>query len=218
MGAQLFFSRIVLEVPIRQGRRMARQLLLQLEGGGMNQLGRAQAVQLLPHRIGVIDLRGSEFPGGYIGVGNANPARLDHDRGQVVIDVAGQQAGFQDCSRRHHPYHLSGEQPANWPIADLLADGNVVALLDQPGQIRLGRMEWNSGHRDPHAFGNIAGGQHDLQFLRRDLGIVVEGLIEVAQSEEQNGVGILALDFKILLPNRGQAHAYAFYFDHFECL
>ena len=36
------------------------------------------------------------------------------------------------------------------------------------------------------------------------MGVLIEGLVEIAQAEQQNGVGVTLLDFQVLAPYWGQ--------------
>ena len=60
-------------------------------------------------------------------------------------------------------------------------------------------MVRDSGHGKALALAHRTGGQNDFQFPRGDAGVLVEGLVEVAQPEEDDGVGVLALDAEVLL-------------------
>ena len=62
-------------------------------------------------------------------------------------------------------------------------------------------MVGNSGQWNPLAFGHRSRGQSDIAYLRYDLGIVIEGLVEIAKAEEQNSLGMLSLDLQVLLPH-----------------
>ncbi len=65
-------------------------------------------------------------------------------------------------------------------------------------------MIGDAGHaamRVPFAY--RAGGQHDVEFAGGDFSIFVKGFVEIPQAKEENGIGILAFDVKILLANGG---------------
>ena len=50
----------------------------------------------------------------------------------------------------------------------------------------------------------VPGSQGQVQFLGRQLGVVGEHLVEVAQAEEQDRVRVVLLNFQILLHHGGQ--------------
>ncbi|MBA7692050.1 hypothetical protein ES703_100608 [subsurface metagenome] len=74
-------------------------------------------------------------------------------------------------------------------------------------------MIGNAGHRHPMPLAHLSGGKDNLQFPRGKLGILIKGLIEIAQAEEDNSLGILLLNPEVLLPDRGRAffHISLFY-------
>src|SRR5262249_9498612 len=86
----------------------------------------------------------------------------------------------------------------------LLADGDVMPLLDQLAQVVLDRMEGDTGHGHALPLGHVAPGQHDVQLAGHQLGIGVESLVKVAQPKEDDGLRILALDVQILTPDGGE--------------
>ena len=73
-----------------------------------------------------------------------------------------------------------------------LAGGN------QAGDIRIGGVRGYSGHRHAIAAAHFARREGDLQEPRRPLRIVIEGLVEVTQPEEQDGIRVLALEPQVL--------------------
>ena len=50
---------------------------------------------------------------------------------------------------------------------------------------------------------HLPGGQHNLQFPSDKLSILIKGLIEITEAEEDDSLGILPLNIEVLLPNRG---------------
>ena len=70
-------------------------------------------------------------------------------------------------------------------------------------------MIGDAAHGDPFflrlgVFAVVPGGQGQVQFLGGQFGIVGEHLIEVPQTEKQNGIRVVLLDFQILLHHGGQ--------------
>ena len=64
-------------------------------------------------------------------------------------------------------------------------------------------MVGNAGQGGAQAFADRARGQDDIEFARDGLGVFVEGLVEVPEAEEQDGIGVLAFDLEVLLADRG---------------
>jgi hypothetical protein len=61
----------------------------------------------------------------------------------------------------------------------------------------------DASHRHPMPLTHLPGGQDNLQLPRGKLSILIKGLIEIAQAEEDDSLGILPLNPEVLLPNRG---------------
>ena len=91
----------------------------------------------------------------------------------------------------------------------LTADGHLVALGDEPGDVGLAGVVGDPAHGYPlllrlGVLAVIAGGEGQIQLFGGQLGIVGEHFIEVPQAEKQNGIRVILLDFQILLHHGGQ--------------
>ncbi len=206
LGQQGFLATARLEVPFRPGGDVALKAILEGEVAGHEDLRRLQAGQLGAQRgqeVAAFDLGGGELAGGDIRVGDAGLFLLQEDGGQIVVDVAMQQARLDHRSGGDHAGDAAREKPLHRQIPHLLADGHVVAFFDQAGQVIFHRVVGNAGHGHARAFSHVAGSQDDVQLARGNLGVLVERLVEIAQAEEEDRLGILALDFQILLPDGG---------------
>ena len=84
-------------------------------------------------------------------------------------------------------------------VLDLLADGHLEALAQELRQVGADGVIGHAAHR--HL---LPRGQGDLEDRRRGPGVLVEHLVEVAQAEEQQGVGMELLDAEILLHHGGE--------------
>jgi len=84
----------------------------------------------------------------------------------------------------------------------LLADRHLVPGGDQPGDVRLGGVVRHPGQRQLLPAPHLARGEGDIEDARGDLGVLLEHLVEVAETEEEEDIGVLALDRQILLPYR----------------
>ena len=89
-------------------------------------------------------------------------------------------------------------------VLGLLADGDLVALGDQAGDVGVARMVGDAAHRCLilRRLAAVAGRQRQIELARGELGILVEHLIEVAQAEKEDRILILFLDLQILLHHR----------------
>ena len=65
-------------------------------------------------------------------------------------------------------------------------------------------MGRNPGHRHFDALAHTSGCKDDIQVPRCQAGVLVEGLIEIPQAKEHNGIRVALLDSKILVPDGGQ--------------
>ena len=79
-------------------------------------------------------------------------------------------------------------------VLELLADGDPMALRDEPLQIFVGAVHRDAAHRDVHAVVPSALGQHDAERATGDLGILEEQLVEIAHPIEEKAIGIGGLD------------------------
>ena len=64
-------------------------------------------------------------------------------------------------------------------------------------------MVGHAAHRHRHSFFLVARGERDLQFFGRQHRVLKEQLVKIAQPEKQQGLGMLALDGRILPHQRG---------------
>ena len=69
-------------------------------------------------------------------------------------------------------------------VLHLFADGDLESFADQLGNVTFGRVVRHAAHGYCDAFFLIARGQRNLQFLRRDHGVLEEKFVKVAQAEE----------------------------------
>ena len=114
-------------------------------------------------------------------------------------------AGGNDAD--HVPLHQSLAQGR---IGQLLADGHLVALFDQPGDIAAGGVVGNAAHGRAFAQAAAFARQHQLQLLGDQLSVLKKHLVKIAQPEKQDAVLMLLLDIQILLHHRGHAASHGF--------
>jgi hypothetical protein len=109
-------------------------------------------------------------------------------------------------SGRDDANDLALDRPlARGRIADLFADRDALAELDEFRQILLDRHDRNASHLHRRAIGRAACGQLDVEQTRRALGVIEEELVEIAHPVEQQDVRVLRLDAQILLHHRRMA-------------
>ncbi len=172
---------------------------------GQDQLAGPEAAQLLPHPplrlLGAAapDLGGRELPGGDVAVGHARLAArpVEGDGHQVVVPLLVQQGRLGDRPLGHHPLHRPLHQPLA-RLADLLRDGHLIARLHQPSDVPLRSVVGDPGQGHPLAVAHRTAGQGHVTDPGHQLGVLVEGLVEVAQPEKEDAVRILFLQRQVL--------------------
>ena len=91
-------------------------------------------------------------------------------------------------------------------ILHLLADRHFVALVDQPLDIGVGRVEGHAAHGNPLLISDAPSGQRQIQFPRCRQSVVVKHFIKIAKPEKQYLIRTLSLDLQILLKHRSQLY------------
>jgi len=106
----------------------------------------------------------------------------------VEQDVVGQRAGGDDTHDVAFDDALGG-----LGIFDLLAYGDPVAGLEHLFQISLDGVIGYAGQRD-RIRALTSAGQSQAEDLRANLGVFVEGLVEIAHAKKQNAVWVFLLE------------------------
>ena len=121
------------------------------------------------------------------------------DRDQKVVLAAGDPAFFEQRPRGDRLDDFAPDDSLGLlRILDLFADRDAVAAADQLPEV-LGRgFGGHAGER--HSI--TSGGQRDVQDPRRELGVVVEHLVEIAHPEKEDRVPVTGLDLPVLQEER----------------
>ena len=128
----------------------------------------------------------------------------DAERTDKIVARLIQHTAFQHGAGGDNADDVALDKPlCERRILHLLADGHLVPLRNQPGDIGLRAVERHAAHRRALLLPAIAPGEGQFQLPRGELCIVKKHFIKVAQAEKQKRVGILLLDLKILLHHRG---------------
>ena len=183
-------------------------------GGGRvhNDLRRRKTRRLVEHMHGGVTAEkggGVGLAGGNVAGGKAGALPLQ-PCGGAEIAASGLQGGVvQHRTRSDHADDVPLHKPlGRGGILCLLADGHLVALGDEAGDVALGGVVGDAAHG--HLFVKrlifvlVAGGEGEIQLSGGGPGIGAEHLIKIAQTEEQDGVLVLLLDLQILLHHGGQ--------------
>jgi hypothetical protein len=83
-------------------------------------------------------------------------------------------------------------------ILGLLADDDLVAELGEPRDVAARRVVRDAAHRHRVVLALVARGEGQVEQARREHGVLEEHLVEVAEAEEDDRVGILVLDVEEL--------------------
>ena len=176
--------------------------------GGLGHDDLAHRVALAEPGQGDVLLAAAEVAGGSIHQGPAVVLGLavDGEPGQAVVARgAGDQSRRRGGARADHLDHLAADQPLGLGgILDLFADGHGQAGREQASQIGVQGVIGHAGQGDRMLAVLVPGRQGDVGDAGQDLGVLEEGLVEVAHAEEQQGAGVLALDLEVLRQHRGQ--------------
>ena len=165
---------------------------------GDEQLRGAEALQLQRQRQ-QRHLRRRELRRRDVGVGQSREVPLQRNGRDEVVGPLVQQARLHDRPRRDDAHDVALDQPgACHGVADLLADGHLVAAADEPRQVALQRVRWHAGHGHSLSLAHVAARQHDVELRRRRARVLVEGLVEIAEPEEDDGVGVARLHLEVL--------------------
>jgi hypothetical protein len=121
-------------------------------------------------------------------------------REQQVVALLLEQRGIGQRARRHDAHHFALDRAfRRRRVADLLADGDRLAELHEPGEILLDGVIRHARHPDRLAPRRAPARERDVEQARRFLGVVEEKLVEVAHAVEKQHVRMLRLDPEVLL-------------------
>ena len=119
---------------------------------------------------------------------------------QVVVLVLRQHTAFNDGAGGHHTDDIPLDQPLCLRrVLHLLADGDLVALGDQPRHIGFVGVKGYAAHGGALLLAAAFARKSQFQLAGGCQGIVIEHLIEIPHTVEKNFVGMLFFNFKILL-------------------
>ena len=192
--------------PLLQRRRQ----LLPLRGLRLQQrLRRGKAPQLvddlLQSRL-ALSIRGVKGAGGDVAEGHGPAVLRGGHAGDIVVPSLLQHGALRDGAGGDDPGDLPFHQAlGQGRILHLLADGHIVSLGNQSGDVSLAAVIGHAahGHLILRGLVPVPGGQGQIQLFGGQLGVLQKHLVKVAQPEEQDAILVLFLDFQILLHHGG---------------
>ena len=132
----------------------------------------------------------------------ARPA-VEADPGKVVRPVLIEHLQVADRSRRHDPRDLPAHQPPGLRrILDLIAHGDLVARVEQPGDVGVDRVVGHPAHRRLAGGSLLPRGEGDIEYRCGGRGVLEEQLEEVAHPVQQNRVRVVGLDRQVVPEHR----------------
>ena len=152
--------------------------------------------------VGAGKFGGLEFASGEIHDGEADEGGggILRDSGKEIVFASvedgnvGGGAGSDDAGDLAANEFFAGAR-----LLHLLADSDLEAGADEPGDVGVHGVIRNAAHGDRLALFAIARGESDLELARGDHGVFIEKFVEIAETEEEEGVGIARLDGVVLL-------------------
>ncbi len=141
----------------------------------IQQFRRISTLQLCRHGFAVGRFTQAKAPGADIQRRVTKALAVLPDGGQQVVLALLQQRFIADGARRNDTHHFTLDRSlGGGRIANLLANGHRLALIDQFGEVVLHSVVGDAGHRDGFARGGAALGQRDIEQLRRAFRIVIK--------------------------------------------
>lgn len=138
------------------------------------------------------------------GVGAAGAAG-GGEAGEIVVGLLVEEVALDDGAGGDDADDLAlDEALGGGGVAHLLAEGDLVALRDELREVAIDGVVRDAGERDAEALAHRLGGEGDVELARAEFGVVVEGLVEVAEAEEDDGVWVAALDVEVLAADGGE--------------
>ena len=132
-------------------------------------------MQLCRHGFAVGRFAQAKAPGADIQRRVAEALAVLPDGGQQVVLALLQQRFIANGARGDDTYHFTLDRPlGGGRVANLLANGHRLALIDQFGEVVLYGVVGDAGHGYRFARGGAALGQRDIEQLRGAFRIVIK--------------------------------------------
>ena len=126
---------------------------------GDEQFGGGQAGQFFDEGATAVYLCCGKLPGGNVGVGQAVMIAVADDGDEIIVAPRIQHPRLDDRPGRKNAHHFARHQPSDRLRADLLGQSHFVPFGDEPGDIPLGGVVRDAGHRRALIFALRPAGQ-----------------------------------------------------------
>ena len=177
---------------------------------GQHRLGGVEAAQLvLQMGQGLLSAGeggGEHLSGGDVAQAQAQGRGVGVDGAEEVVPPLLQHGRGDDGAWSDDPDDVPVHQPlGRGRVLCLLADGHLVPLGDEPGDVAVTGVVGDPAHGSAllRRLVPVPGGEGEVQLLGHQPGVLVEHLIKVAQPEKQDGVRVALLHLQILLHHGG---------------
>jgi hypothetical protein len=122
--------------------------------------------------------------------------------GDGIVGATLEKRVFHHHAGCEYADHLAPNQAScRCRVFDLVAQGDAQTRLEQFAHVALEGVVGHTGERKALALAQLTRGQRDAENRRRPLGVLAEGLVEIPEPEENDGVGMFAFDPLVLLEN-----------------
>src|SRR5258708_10062212 len=125
-----------------------------------------------------------ELAGGEVHEGQADrrAGRVPGDGREVIIFASVEYGGVGGGAGRYHADDFAAnELLAGAGLVHLIADGNLEAAADPPGDVAVSGVVRHAAHGNGLALFALTRGESSMQFTRGDHGVFVKKLVEVAE-------------------------------------
>ena len=158
---------------------------------GQHRLGGVEPAQLVVQVVPCL-LPGGEggaehLAGGQVAQAQADGGGVGVDGAQEVVLPLLQHGGGHDGARGDHPDDVPVHQPlGGGRVLGLLADGHLVPLGDEPGDVAVAGVVGHPAHGGAllRGLAPVPGGEGQIQLPGGQLGVVEEHLVKIAQPEK----------------------------------
>ena len=195
---------------VAEGQRCARRLQPRQEGRiGARGVGQ-QDLRGAPQERGRQDFRPlprvlarPELAGRDVDERHAGRIAAGDDRQQKVVRRSFEVGGIRQRTWGDDPHDVAPQELLLAPgRLELLADRDLLPRVNEPRDVAVGGVVGNARHRRA-----LTRGQGDLEQSGRELGVLEEGFVEIAQPEQEHVIRVAPLQIAVLAHHRREVVA-----------